>query len=156
MFNPDKEIKLETDSSDYTLGGQIGQQDDTGKLHPIAFYLHKLHRAELNYPIYDKEFLAIINYFKEFRHYLIGSKHQVKVYTDHQNISYFATTHELNRRQLRYAEYLCEFDFIIIYRKGSENRKADTISRRPDYDTGTTKAKEQVLEKNDKGEYQFT
>ncbi|RKK40146.1 hypothetical protein BFJ67_g11116 [Fusarium oxysporum f. sp. cepae] len=98
MFDPDKEIELETDSSDFALGGQIGQRDNTGKLHPIAFYLHKLHGAELNYPIYDKEFLAIINCFKEFRHYLMGSKHQVKVYTDHQNISYFAITHKLNRR----------------------------------------------------------
>ncbi|KAJ0128881.1 Uncharacterized protein HZ326_28025 [Fusarium oxysporum f. sp. albedinis] len=130
MFDLDKEIELETDSSDFALGGQIGQQDDTGKLHPIAFYLYKLHRAELNYLIYDKEFLAIINYFKEFRHYLIRSKHQVKVYTDHQNISYFATIHKLNRRQLRYAEYLCEFDFIIIYRKGSENGRNINLPNR--------------------------
>ncbi|PNP57201.1 hypothetical protein FNYG_15278 [Fusarium nygamai] len=97
MFDPEKEIELETDASDFALGGQIGQRDDTGKLHPIAFYSHKLHGAELNYPIYDKEFLAIVNCFKEFRHYLMGSKHQVKVYTDYQNISYFAMTHELNR-----------------------------------------------------------
>ncbi|KAF5233022.1 hypothetical protein FANTH_12730 [Fusarium anthophilum] len=156
IFNPDKEIKLETDSSDFALGGQISQRNNTGRLHPITFYSHKLHRAELNYPIYNKEFLAIINYFKEFRHYLMGSKHQVKVYTNHQNISYFATTHKLNQRQLRYAEYLCKFDFIIIHRKGSENSRADAISRRPDYDTGTAKAKEQVLEKNKKGEYRFT
>ncbi|KAF5685676.1 natch ankyrin domain-containing protein [Fusarium circinatum] len=142
IFDPDKEIELETDSSDFALGGQIGQRDDTGKLHPVAFYLHKLHGAELNYPIYNKEFLAIINCFKEFRHYLMGSKYQVKVYTDHQNISYFATTHELNRQQLRYAEYLCKFNFVIIHRKGSENGRADIISRRPDYNTSTTKAKE--------------
>jgi hypothetical protein len=156
MFDPNKEIELETDSSDFALGGQIGQRDDQGKLHPIAFYSHKLHGAELNYPIYDKEFLAIVNCFKEFRHYLMGSHHQVKVYTDHQNIAHFATTQELNRRQLRYAEYLCEFDFVIIHRKGSENGRADAISRRPDYDTGTTKFNGQILEHNDKGEYRFT
>ncbi|KAF4419059.1 reverse transcriptase domain [Fusarium acutatum] len=28
MFDPEKEIELETDASDFTLGGQIGQQDD--------------------------------------------------------------------------------------------------------------------------------
>ncbi|RKK72672.1 hypothetical protein BFJ68_g18271, partial [Fusarium oxysporum] len=156
MFDPNKEIELETDSSDFALGGQIGQRDDQGKLHPIAFYSHKLHGPELNYPIYDKEFLAIVNCFKEFRHYLMGSMHQIKVYTDHQNISHFATTQELNRRQLRYAEYLCEFDFVIIHRKGSDNGRADAISRRPDYDTGAPKTKEQLLEKNQKGEYQFT
>jgi hypothetical protein len=156
MFDPNKEIELETDSSDFALGGQIGQRDDEGKLHPIAFYSHKLHGAELNYPIYDKEFLAIVNCFKEFRHYLMGSMHKIKVYTDHQNITHFATTQELNRRQLRYAEYLSEFDFVIIHRKGSENGRADAISRRPDYDTGTTKFNGQVLETNEKGEYQFT
>ncbi|RKK67903.1 hypothetical protein BFJ69_g14088 [Fusarium oxysporum] len=75
MFDPNKEIELETDLSDFALGGQIGQRDDQGKLHPIAFYSHKLHGPELNYPIYDKEFLAIVNCFKEFRHYLIGSMH---------------------------------------------------------------------------------
>ncbi|KAF4455366.1 pol polyprotein [Fusarium austroafricanum] len=156
MFDPNREVELETDSSDFALGGQIRQRDNQGKLHPIAFYSHKLHGAELNYPIYDKEFLAIVNCFKEFRHYLMGSMHQIKVYTDHQNISHFATTQELNRRQLRYAEYLCEFDFIIIHRKGSDNRRADAISRQPDYNTGTPKTKEQLLEKNKKGEYQFT
>jgi transposase InsO family protein len=156
MFNPNKEIELETDASDYALGGQIGQRDNNGKLHPIAFYSHKLHGAELNYPIYDKEFLAIFNCFKEFRHYLMGSKHQIKVYTDHKNIVHFTTTQELNRRQTRYAEYLCEFDFIIIHRKGSDNGRADAISRRPDFDTGTVKAKEQLLEPTKNGGYKFT
>ncbi|RFN43552.1 pol polyprotein [Fusarium flagelliforme] len=157
MFNPNEEIELETDSSDFALGGQIGQRDSEGRLHPIAFYSHKLHGAELRYPIYNKEFLAIVNCFKEFRHYLMGSKHQVKVYTNHQNISHFATTQELNRQQLRYAEYLCEFDFVIIHRKGSDNGRANAISRRPDFEEGATcKAQEQLLEKNKKGEYQFT
>jgi hypothetical protein len=72
----------------------------------------------------------------------MGSKHQIKVYTDHKNIIHFTTTQELNRRQTRYAEYLCEFDFVIIHRKGSDNRRADAISRRPDFNTGTVKAKE--------------
>lgn len=132
MFDPEREIELETDASDFALGAQIGQRDEQGKLHPIAFYSHKLHGPEERYPIYDKEFLAIVNAFKEFRHYLMGSKHKIKVYTDHKNISHFATTQELNGRQLRYAEYLSEFDYVIIHRKGSENGRADAISRRPD------------------------
>ena len=92
MFDPTRPVELETDASDYALGAQLGQRDDQGKLHPVAFYSHKLIGAELNYPIYDKEFLAIVNAFKEFRHYLMGSLHQITVYTDHKNISHFATT----------------------------------------------------------------
>ncbi|KAL6352555.1 hypothetical protein LRP88_13019 [Fusarium phalaenopsidis] len=146
MFDPSQPIELETDASDFALGAQIGQRDDKGLLHPIAFYSHKLHGAELNYPIYDKEFLAIVNAFKEFRHYLLGSQHQIKVYTDHKNITHFAKTQELSGRQLRYAEYLSEFDYVIIHVKGTENGRADAISRRPDLDTGRTKTKEQLLQ----------
>jgi len=145
MFDPEKETELETDASDFGLGAQVGQRDKDGKLHPIAFYSHKLHGAELNYPIYDKEFLAIVNAFKEFRHYLQGGKHKIKVYTDHKNITHFATTQQLSGRQLRYAEYLSEFDYVIIHRKGSENGRADAISRRSDFDTERTKANEQIL-----------
>jgi hypothetical protein len=152
-FDPDKEIELETDASDYALGSQLGQRDDQGRLHPVAFWSKKLNGAELNYPIYDKEFLAIVESFKEFRHYLLGSKHKVKVFTDHKNIAYFATTQQLSGRQLRYAEYLQEFDYEIKHVQGKENGRADAISRRPDYDTGKEKTTGQLLEKRENGSY---
>lgn len=153
-FDPTKEVELETDASDYALGAQVGQRDENGKLHPIAFYSRKLHGAELNYPIYDKEFLAIVNAFKEFRHYLLGSQHKVKVYTDHKNISHFATTQKLCGRQLRYAEYLSEFDYVIIHRKGSENGRADAISRRSDFKTEQVIVQDQILHQTPEGHYE--
>ena len=72
---------------------------------------------------------------------MLGTKFRTKVYTDHQNISYFATTQELSSRQVRYAEFLAEYNIEIIYRKGSENSRADALSRRLDYDTEVLKAK---------------
>jgi len=39
----------------------------------------------------------------------------------------------LTRRQARWAEHLAEFDFVIIYRPGRENGKADVLSRRWDH-----------------------
>ena len=98
MFDPTKPVELKTNASDFVFGAQIGQQDDNGKLHPITFYSHKLSGIKLNYPIYDKEFLAIFNAFKEFRYYLKGSLYQVKVYINHKNITYFAIIQNLNRR----------------------------------------------------------
>ncbi|RYO95766.1 hypothetical protein DL766_007895 [Monosporascus sp. MC13-8B] len=88
----------ETDASDYALGAVIGQRDDQGKLHPIAFFSYKLKGAELNYGIPDKEFMAIVMAFREFKHFLKGSLHQVKVYTDHQNLTRFTTTREFTGR----------------------------------------------------------
>jgi len=69
--------------------------------------------AELNYDIYDKELLAIVKAFRQWRAYLEGTSHPVQVYSDHNNLQYFTTTKLLSRRQARWSEYLSEFDFHI-------------------------------------------
>jgi hypothetical protein len=63
---------------------------------------------------------------------------------------------ELNQQQLRYAEYLYKFNFTIAHYKGTDNRRADAINQRPDFNTRTAKTKEQLLEINLEREYQFT
>jgi hypothetical protein len=130
--DPQLPFEVETDASDYALGGQLAQRDTEGRLHPVAFYSKKLHGPELNYQIHDKELMAIIEAFKEWKPYLSGTTHPVKVYTDHKNLVNFTTTKELNKRQTRWAEFLSEFNFTITYRKGSENGRADALSRRSD------------------------
>jgi hypothetical protein len=92
---------VKTDVSDYAIGICIIQIDKDRKLHPVTFYSKKMFPAEMNYDIHDKEFLAVITAFQEWRIYLEGTKYQVKVFTDYQNFTYFLTTKELNRRQIR-------------------------------------------------------
>jgi hypothetical protein len=133
-FDPEIPAQVETDSSDFALGGVLSQKfEDDGKIHPVAFFSKKLSPAELNYEIYDKEMLAIVRCFQEWRHWLQGTNHLVTVFTDHKNLEYFTTTKILNRRQARWAEILSCYDFRIIYRKGSENGKADALSRKPQF-----------------------
>ena len=99
-FDPEKPITLETDASDRAIGVCISQSDNKGRLQPVAFYLRKFLSAEMSYEIHDKELLAIVNAFKQWRVYLEGSKHEVQVYSDHKNLLYFTTTKVLNRRQV--------------------------------------------------------
>ncbi|KAJ2891394.1 hypothetical protein MKZ38_000508 [Zalerion maritima] len=119
-------FEAETDASEFALGGQLGQRDEEGRLRPVAFYSKKLNVPELNYQIHDKELMAIIEAFREWKHYLTGTKHPVKVYTDHKNLTNFTTTKALDKRQTRWAEFLSEFNFTIIYRKGHE---VSTVAR---------------------------
>ncbi len=132
--DPDKPFEVETDASGFAMGAQLGQRDENDKLHPIAFYSAKFHGPELNYPIYDKELLAIINSFKEWRVYLQGAKHQVEVFSDHKNLVHFTNAQSLSGRHARWLMILSEYDFRISYRKGSQNGKADALSRRADYE----------------------
>ena len=49
MYDFNRPVKLKTDVSDYAFGTQIKYRNNKGKLDPIAFYSHKLLKAELNY-----------------------------------------------------------------------------------------------------------
>ena len=120
LVHPDfaKAFYLETDASDFALGAVLSQMGVDGKLHPVAFYSRKFSAAEINYEIHDKELLAIVDSFQEWRHFLEGAAHPVTVYTDHKNLEYFMSARVLNRRQARWNMSLSRFDFVITYRPG--------------------------------------
>ena len=126
--DPRKQFEVETDASDYAMRGQLGQRNDQGKLHPLAFFSKKLEGPRRNYPIHDKELLAVIEAFQEWRPYLSGTTKEVLVYTDRKSLRYFTITKVLNGWQTRWAEFLAEFNFQIDYKKESGNARADALS----------------------------
>ena len=129
-YHPQCQKIIKPDASDLAKGAVLNQLEPDGKWHAVASYSKKFSDAELNYDIHDKEMVEIVDCFKEWRHYLIGQR--VVVYSDHRNLEYFSTTKILNRRQARWAEILSDFDFVITYRPGDKNSKADALSRRTD------------------------
>jgi hypothetical protein len=61
---------METDISDYAIEAYFIQIGKDGKLHPVTFYSKKISLAEMNYDIHDKNFLAVVTAFQEWRIYL--------------------------------------------------------------------------------------
>jgi hypothetical protein len=49
---------------------------------------------------------------------------------DYKNLTGFLTTKELNQRQIRWAEMLIKYHFKIKYIKGTDNTRADVLSRK--------------------------
>lgn len=131
--DPSKEYILEADASDFAMGAVLSQYDDSNLLHPVAFWSRKLTGAELNWPIYDKELGAIFYAFREWRALLVGAKLPILVWTDHKNLEYFKTARLLNRRQCRWAQELVDYDFRLVYRRGTLQGKPDALSRRSDF-----------------------
>jgi len=147
-YDPDRPALLETDASDFAIAGILSQKFADGKIHPVRFVSRKLSPAELNYDVYNKEMLAIVFSLKKNRHYLQGAEHKSTIFSDHQNLTDFKPTVLLNRRQARWAEDLKQYNFQILYRIGSANVKADTLSRCPEFTStegGTTSATQQTL-----------
>jgi len=129
-YDPRLPCRLETDASRAALAGVLSQRHKDG-WHPIAFFSRKFSDSEWNYPIYDKEMLAIVKSFEHWRHYLDGAI-GTEVYSDHQNLKDFMSQTRLNGRQTRWLIKLLPYDFRLFYRKGTLN-PADGPSRRTDY-----------------------
>ena len=132
--DPTRPYILETDASDYAISAVLSQYSDaTNKPHPVAFYLRKMIPAEINYPIHDKELLAIIDSFNHWRPLLLGAHFPVTVFTDHKNLLHWSTAKKLNRRQVRWSQFIADYDYYIHYRPGSLGGKPDALSQRSDY-----------------------
>ena len=64
-FDPERYIRIETDTSGYAIGGILGQlTPETGQWHFVAFFSRKMIPSETRYKTHDQELLAIVEVFK--------------------------------------------------------------------------------------------
>jgi hypothetical protein len=126
-----KPYTIETDASEWAIGSVLYQTGEDDKLHPVAFGGRKLKAAELNYPVHEKEGLAIKEALRQWSMY-IQNGFKTVVLTDHESLKYLQTMKTPSKRVARWFEEFSEFDIEIRYRRGSEAIVPDALSRRPD------------------------
>jgi hypothetical protein len=102
-------------------------QGPIGKDLPIAYASKTLNNAEKNYPTIEKELLAIVWGCKHFRQYLYGRK--FTIVTDHRPLTWIFSVKDPSSRLLRWRLKFEEYDYEVTYKKGSENKNADALSR---------------------------
>ena len=71
---------------------------DLSQWYPVAFFSRKMIPAETRYKTYDDKFLAIVEAFKTWRHYLEGYKHEILVLTDYNNLRCFIDMKSLSSK----------------------------------------------------------
>jgi hypothetical protein len=129
-FSSELKTYLKSDSFDYVSVEILSQKENDDLIRSVTYFSKTLFFAECNYEIYDKELLAIIRYFEQWRAELQSVESSINVLTDHKSLEYFMTIKKLNKRQTRWAEFLAEFDFKIVYQSEKKNDKADSLTRR--------------------------
>jgi len=118
---------LDTDASDYGIGGVLSQYQD-GVERVVAYASRSLDRREQNYCVTRKELLAVVHFLKYFKQYLLGRTFKVR--TDHAALTWLRRTPEPIGQQARWLEQMEEFDFTVKHRSGVKHGNADGLSRR--------------------------
>ena len=131
LVHPDVSLPfiVEVDASEVGVGAVLSQGPSPAKWRPCAFFSKKLSPAERNYDVGDRELLAIKLAFEEWRHWLEGARHPITVFTDHKNLAYLESAKRMNPRQARWSLFFSRFNFVVTFRPGIKNVKADALSR---------------------------
>jgi len=115
------------DASDIGLGSWIGQ-GERGSIRPCQFHFRKFSPAQLKYPTYQKQLLAIVDSLKFFEGQL--RDHKFTVLTDHQPLLSFLRPRQTSQKLARWQAYMREFDLVIEHTVRKENLLADALSRK--------------------------
>ncbi|KAG2788615.1 hypothetical protein PC111_g24187 [Phytophthora cactorum] len=135
----DRPFHVVCDASDFAIGCALMQHDHEGRDRVIYYQSRQLKPAERNYPVHDKELLAMKYALAKFRVYLLGSGPFV-VYTDHTSRQTAVKSPHISQQMVRWLSFFAEYNFRVEYKPGRLNVVADVTMRRPDYAVKTADA----------------
>jgi hypothetical protein len=93
---------------------------------PIAYFSEKLNKTNMKYSTYDKEFYAIIQALKKWRHYLVPK--EFVLYRDNHDLRFVTRQEKLNQKHAKWVEFMQNFTFVIKHISGTANKVVDALS----------------------------
>lgn len=130
-----KPFGIRTDASDFAIGGVLYQDygtPDAPHERIVAYAGRKLNDAEINYPVREKELLAVLHAMRIWRPYLLDKPFNVD--TDHRSLETLLTQKHCTRRLARWLDELAEYRPRFRWIPGTSNNLADGLSRRVDFE----------------------
>ena len=117
---------LDCDASSFAAAATV-QQWQNGKLRVVDYASRVFNSAERSYCATRRELSALIFGLRAFQCYLLGRHFQVRV--DNQALTYYQRSRDATGQCARYLDFLANFDFEIVHRRGANHTNVDSISR---------------------------
>ncbi|KAI5752219.1 hypothetical protein M8J77_014983 [Diaphorina citri] len=117
---------LTTDASNVAIGAVLSQ-GTIGKDLPVAYASRTLNEHEQNYSTIERELLAIVWATRYFRPYLYGRR--FTIVTDHRPLAWVFSLKDPSSKLVRWRLKLEEYEYDVVYKKGTSNTNADALSR---------------------------
>jgi hypothetical protein len=114
---------VKCDARGFAIGAVLSQED-----RPITHFSKKLNGEKVNYSTYDKDFYAIVQALKKWRHYLILE--EFVLYSDNHALQFVTQQEKLNQRHVKWVEYMQNFTFVIKHISFTTNKVDDALSRK--------------------------
>ena len=101
--------------------------DRLAKTLPVGYASRSLNRAETHYTTSEKVLLALVCATTYFRPYLYGRK--FKIFSVHKPLVWVMKVKDPGFRLMPWRIQLAEYDYEIVYKRGSQNSNDVALSR---------------------------
>ncbi len=128
-FDLKRQAILKINALNYVKDKILSQYDDEKVLHSMIFYSKSMIFAEINYHIYDKKLLIIIQCFEHWWFELKCTELLIQMFIHHQTLKIFMKNKQLSWWQVNYLNILSKFNFQIIFKSDKMNTKVDALIR---------------------------
>ncbi len=128
-FDLKRQAILKINALNYVKDEILSQYNDEKVLHSIIFYSKSMILTEINYHIYDKKLLVIIQCFEHWWLKLKCIELFIQMFIDHQTLKIFMKNKQLSQWQVNYLNILSKFNFQIIFKSGKINTKVNALIR---------------------------
>jgi hypothetical protein len=118
-----KTFQVRCDAREFAIRAVLIQDNRS-----IACFSEKLNDAKMKYFTYDKEFYAVIQVLKKWRHYSVPK--EFVLYSDNHALQFIIRQEKLNQRHEKWVEYMHNFTFVIKHISRTTNKVVDALSRK--------------------------
>jgi hypothetical protein len=123
IANPNEYFVVCTNACKEGFGGILTQNG-----HVILYESINLKEHERHYSTHNLELEAIFHALKMWTHYLMGIKFELK--TEQCSLKHFFGQPTLNARQVRWLEFLNEYDFDINHIRWKQSKVVDELNKK--------------------------